>query len=87
MGFDNIFVHLDTGRSALRHYIKTAENIIDLIQSGDYVNGLIVQDIIKTDKKHILYVNGDYTSGGIQKNEIKSIVTKEQMEAIKYVVK
>jgi len=75
---------LINGKYELEDIVKNSKNIIDLIEVGDYVNGLIVQDIIKTDKKHILYVNGDYTSGGIQKNEIKSIVTKEQFAQMEY---
>jgi len=33
--FDDTFVRLDIGRSALRHYIKTAENIEDLMEEEE----------------------------------------------------
>lgn len=88
VSFDNIFVHLDIGRSALRHYIKTAENKIDLIEVGDYVNGYKVGmididnfDEEGTNKKYLL-------CGGtaIFEEEIESIVTKEQFANMEYKV-
>ena len=59
-------------------------NIIDLIEVGDYVNEYKVQDIVKTDNKHILYCEGEYVGGGIQKNQIETIVTKEQFKGMEY---
>lgn len=70
----------------IKDIVKHSPNIIELIEEGDYVNGREVEDIIKTDKKHILYCTGDYVSGGIQKNEIKSIVTKEQFSSLEYII-
>lgn len=62
-------------------------NIIDLIEEGDYVNGEIVIDI----GERGLYLgyaddNEYYSRISIDESEIKSVVTKEQMEAIKYVI-
>ena len=70
--------------------IKASHNIIDLIEVGDYVNGekitrVIPQDICGDevlDYQHI-FVNDKE----IFKHEINSIVTKEQMERMKYEVK
>ena len=65
-------------------------DIIDLIELGDYVNGekitrVIPQDICGyevLDYQHI-FVN----DREIFKEDIKSIVTKEQFEAMKYEIK
>ena len=73
-------------------------NIIDLIQVGDYVNGMCV---IAKDSDNRLYVaedlgepyyrefyNGcfDYTLLETDNFKIKDIVTKEQFNSMKYVV-
>lgn len=57
--------------------IKTSYNIIDLIEVGDYVNGFPV-----------IHKENDILKCGLlvqfKENEIKSIVTKEQFESMKY---
>lgn len=63
--------------------IKASDNIIDLIEIGDYVNGF---PVIHNAKEHggniVIVINGNaYTE-----ENIKSIVTKEQFESIKYEV-
>ena len=66
--------------------VKVSNNIIDLIQVGDYVNGSKVIDIVEND----VYVSNFYEEqciGQVSKKNIKSIVTKEQIESIKYEVK
>ena len=78
------------GCSCIPEYIKKhSKNIIDLIEVGDYVNGIKVAmididnfDEEGTDKKYLL-------CGGtaIFNDEIETILTKEQMEANQYVVK
>ena len=74
--------------------VKASYNIIDLIQLGDYVNGSKVIDIsiIGKDKEKWVWVEqmedndnkygDDYV--GYNNEQIKSIVTKEQFESIKY---
>ena len=63
---------------------KASHNIIDLIEEGDYVNGYKVYhiDYAWNDSTRLVpYVDcikNNYV------NEIKSIVTKEQFESIKY---
>ena len=62
---------------------KTSENIIDLIESGDYVNGKLIHHTdIRKNSAYIYYGNGktfvDY--------QINSIVTKEQFKAVEYKV-
>ena len=76
-----------------RNIIKEASNnIIDLIEEGDYVNGCYVEEVTK------LYLgSGDYIRGvetsepqsygwdkAIPETWIKSIVTKEAFESISY---
>lgn len=72
--------------------VNHSPNIIDLIEAGDYVNGNIVYDVIddeiqllsgKIRKKRIHMITGLL----IDEDEIKSIVTKEMIESIKYEVK
>ena len=72
--------------------VSHSKNIIDLIECGDYVNGMKVCKInepsLANDYKRIVYCNeseGLY-EGIFINDDIKSILTKQQMEAIQYVV-
>ena len=74
----------------LKEYIvKASYNIIDILEVGDYVNGeriinVIPEDICGNeilDNQHIFTKDGE-----IFENEIKSIITKEQMEQMAYKV-
>lgn len=62
---------------------KTSSNIIDLIEVGDYVNGHLVFDkapgcvYIEDNQNKLAHI--PYT-----KDNIKSIVTKEQFESMEY---
>ena len=68
---------------------KVSKNIIDILEVGDYVNGEKVTRIRppyilgdeELDCAHISSLNGEEVFEDI---EIKSIVTKEQFESIKY---
>ena len=70
---------------------KKSENIIDILEVGDYVNGEKVTSIIppdilgdeELDHAHISSLNGEPLYEYI---EIKSIVTKEQFESMSYKV-
>lgn len=69
--------------------IKHSPNIIDLIEVGDYVNGWRVFRVVTID--NIKYVEVEWSDGVtahvlFTEKDIKSIVTKEQYEAIKYVI-
>ena len=59
--------------------IKSSSNIIDLIEVGDYVNGLPV--IHKENDELVCGLLSRY-----KKQDIKSIITKEQFESIEYKV-
>ena len=73
---------------------KSSPNIIDLIEVGDYVNG---HKVIEVDLDDIddygntfryIKTEHDYTlNHWVKEYEIESIVTKEQFEAMKYIVK
>lgn len=68
---------------------KTSPNIIDLIEVGDYVNGdkIVYANIYSWNDnlENITIIEGT-TKGEIAGEDIKSIVTKEQFNSIKYVV-
>ena len=69
---------------------KANYNIIDLIQEGDYVNSYLVTFVYKPygDKVIRIELERDTLKGHIISNSkrIKSIVTKEQFESVKYEV-
>ena len=66
--------------------MKPSSNIIDLIEVGDYVNGYFVNEI--TDIETNVPVLCIYTVEWMPLKDIiiKSIVTKEQFESMKYKV-
>lgn len=68
-------------------YIKKYSfDIIDLIEVGDYINGLPVTFVYIPDGvKASYFLLGTYQKHFINE-DIKDIVTKEQFEACKYVV-
>lgn len=75
--------------------LKASHNIIDLIEVGDYVNGykVINTGIEEEGYRYIdLDFNKDYDElhwgehGSLQNEDIKSIVTKEQFDSMKYEV-
>jgi triacylglycerol esterase/lipase EstA (alpha/beta hydrolase family) len=66
---------------------KSSFNIIDLIEKGDYVNGMEVISTHKEYKNGELYKNyittydcSDYGSQDYYEKDIKEILTKEQYE-------
>ena len=65
---------------------KANYNIIDILEVGDYVNGSPICSF-KTDEKDRIwiYTDSNYKCGYLE-NEIKTIVTHEQMEQIAYKV-
>ena len=68
---------------------KHSPNIIDLIEVGDYVNGHRVIDITKGQIRALYYEDINQKGALIPmiNKDIKSIVTKEQFEEIKYEIK
>lgn len=74
----------------IENIVKHSKNIIDLVEVGDYVNGYKVRG--KTNEKVIVdyYCYSEELAGGnwltFYKDNIKSIVTKEQFKNIEYKV-
>jgi len=64
---------------------KASHNIIDLIEVGDYVNG---EKVIYKDEKSVS-TKSDYKQGGYMMfvDEVKTIVTKERFNSMKFEVK
>lgn len=69
---------------SLKNIIKASFDITDILEVGDYVNGSPIFSF-KTDEKDRIwiYTDSNYKCGYLE-NEIKSIVTHEQFENIKY---
>ena len=81
---EDVFVALDNDDGTLESFIINAsDNIIYLIEVGDYVNGLPVVHNAKENGGNIVIV-----SNGSPYNEedIKTIVTKEMFESVKHEV-
>lgn len=62
---------------------KTSYNLIELIEAGDYVNGVKVTEI-KNGKPYHEDYNDPYFSYYFEEKDIKDIVTKEQFDSMKY---
>ena len=78
------------GSSLEKDIIKSSPNIIDLIEVGDYVNGLLVIEGSGKSGYVELYLHGYWINTGedklLSEVNIKSIVTKEQFESMEYKV-
>ena len=88
---DNVIVKTDDNTTHLRSMItKASNNLIDLIEVGDYVNGYLVRFVYRPngDETFRIEIEKDGLKGHIisNSNNIKSIVTKEQFNSIKYEV-
>ena len=66
----------------IENIIKSSPNLIDLIEVGDYVNGLKVQEVNNEIKGFGTIVFDKDTS--IMEDYIYSIVTKEQFNSMEY---
>ena len=71
--------------------IKASFNIIDLIEVGDYVNDYKILDMVDVKDSNekaftIFQHKGTDTIYFYSNEDIKSIVTKEQFESVKYEV-
>ena len=71
--------------------IKASHNIIDLIEIGDYVNGHeVMESNIEDNQIYLsLDINVAYYGSTLEvtNEDIKTILTKEQMENYQYVIK
>lgn len=66
-------------------FVKASYNIIDILEEGDYVNGSWVNEIVDGKPIHKDY-NDPYYSFGWENEDIKSVITHEQMEQMAYKV-
>lgn len=69
--------------------VKHSNNLIDILECGDYINGhKIVNEIWGEDDNNLYFeIEGGYNKARyIGENEIKTVVTKEQFESISFKV-
>ena len=64
---------------------KASYNIIDLIEKNDYINGSWVNEIVDGKPIHEDY-NDPFYSFGWENEDIKSVITHEQIEQMEYKV-
>lgn len=85
---DKCFPNYDLSFINLGMIKKHSPNIIDVIEYGDYVNGERVVEVIKNNDEdtYVLHVEALNTYKFVTKKEIKSIVTHESFNSIKYEV-
>ena len=68
--------------------IKSSPNIIDLIEVGDYVNGVLIEEIYeKGNDKLFIHTFDTEIMMCFTNNNINSIVTREMFESMEYKVK
>ena len=87
---DKILISYYKGWITTQNIIKASYNIIDILEKGDYVNGYLVTYVYKPDGNEVfrIEIERDTLKGHIidKSSQIKSIVTKEQMEKMAYKV-
>lgn len=73
--------------------VKASYNIVDISEVGDYVNGYLVTAILSSNNKvYEIQVKRPNNRTGVwierirNNGDIKSIVTKEQFENMKYII-
>ena len=63
---------------------KASHNIIDILEVGDYVNGHRVEEIDFENEE--IFTDSEYYFGIVEFNNVKSVITHEQMEQMAYKV-
>lgn len=66
---------------AKKYMVNCSYNLIDLIKVGDYVNG---DRVTQVTSRYVEVCYGRDSCDFINEEDIKSIVTKEQFESMKY---
>lgn len=84
----NIVITIYDKEGGFRDY-KFYDEPIGLIKPGDYVNGYEVVEVVKdfkviVDKLELHTNDGNYYLKSFTNHQIKSIVTKEQFNSVKY---
>lgn len=67
-------------------FIKASYNIIDILEIGDMVNSLIVTKISEDNETKKKYINLYGSLCEWENEDIKSVITHEQMEQMAYKV-
>ena len=65
---------------------KASYNIVDILEVGDYVNGSWVNEIVDGKPIHEDY-NDPFYSFEWENDDIKTVITHEQMEQMSYKIK
>ena len=86
LGQYSCYTHTSNGE--LSDVIKASHNLINLIEAGDYVNGVEVigKEFDNFNKEYLQCGVGDYVICTFEVKDIKTILTKEQFESQKYIV-
>lgn len=84
---DGDIIITDYDKSQGFHGYKFYDNPIDLIEVGDYVNGLVVTRICVDEETEKKYLNLYGSLSEWENEDIESIVTKEMFNSVKYEVK
>ena len=66
--------------------VKASYNIIDILEVGDMVNSLIVAEISEDNETNKKYINLYGSLCNWENEDIKSVITHEQMEQMAYKV-
>lgn len=74
------------GEYTKENVIKASYNIIDILEVGDYVNGLPIQKINKYLFTNEKYLNLLGSCSDWENEDIKSVITHEQMKQMAYKV-
>jgi hypothetical protein len=88
----SIYVECEKGLYLIENIVKHSKQLIDLIEVGDIVNSCIVvgfgYECVNGNKEKSILVEGKYTKVNfvLLNWDIKTILTKEQMEANCYKV-
>ena len=61
---------------------KASYNIINILEVGDYVNGHRVEEIDFENEE--IFTDSEYYCGIVKFNNVKSVITHEQMEQMTY---
>lgn len=84
---DSDIYELDNNNNIFENdVVKASFNIIDLIEEGDYVNGLPVARISEDTATGKKYFNLYGYISGFEEKDIEFVVTKEQIKQISYKV-
>lgn len=70
-----------------KNVLKVSFNLIDLIEVGDYVNGeKVTETMIKMRDEQGVFGLPDHYRMFVDEIHVKSVVTREQFESMKYIV-